>query len=145
MKLATDKFGGIDYDKSDVITIPKGLLGFDDLIKFVLVDHIEYQPFRWLQSIEQSELALLIASPDIVNNGFSDELVKKLVGHKELERDGNYDIFIPVIIPSGKPQAIYANMKAPIFINSNNNVGVQIVLGNNEYEIDYPIYDKLLT
>jgi flagellar assembly factor FliW len=145
MILDTDKFGEVEYSKDDIISIPKGLLGFDDLEKLIFIDKSSYQPFRWLLSIEQKEISLLVANPDIVNNNLSQNLIQKLKGHKELDKEGDFDIFVPVIIPSGKPQAIYANMKAPILINKKNNVGVQLVLGNNDYEIDYPIYDKLLT
>lgn len=39
LKVQTSRFGEIEVDNADVITLPEGLVGFPELARYVLLDH----------------------------------------------------------------------------------------------------------
>ena len=54
--IKTKPFGEIEIDEQQIIEFPDGLLGFDYIKKFVLLDSDgEKSPFKWLQAYEESE------------------------------------------------------------------------------------------
>ena len=63
MQITTPRFGTIDYDKDDVISFPTGLVGLPQLVEFVLIEHKEGTPYRWLQCLTDPEMAFLTADP----------------------------------------------------------------------------------
>jgi flagellar assembly factor FliW len=63
MQIETLQFGTIEVDKRDIIEIPRGLLGFEGYHRYALVDKEDCQPFRWLQSVEVADLALVVVNP----------------------------------------------------------------------------------
>ena len=52
MELISKIHGKINYDEKNVITFNKGIPGFSDLKKFVIVDLEGYEPFKLLHSLE---------------------------------------------------------------------------------------------
>ena len=62
MELITKARGKIEISEDRLITIPAGLFGFEQYTKYALVDS-DYEPFIWLQSCEDSNLAFLIIDP----------------------------------------------------------------------------------
>ena len=54
----TTRFGLWDID--NVITLPNGVYGFPELTKWTLIHHDDKSPFRWLQSIDDGQIAFVI-------------------------------------------------------------------------------------
>ena len=52
MVIQTTRFGAVQLQSGDVIDFPEGILGFNDLRKFVLLDDPNDEIFAWLQSCE---------------------------------------------------------------------------------------------
>ena len=72
MKLVTARFGEIDILDEDIVMFPEGLLGFSEFHRFVILNSQEGSPFRWLQSLDDGNLAFVIIEP--VNFLFSYDL-----------------------------------------------------------------------
>ncbi|MDR1858060.1 MAG: flagellar assembly protein FliW, partial [Treponema sp.] len=62
MKVATKAYGLIEVDERQKIVFPQGLLGFEGLKDYILLD-AERQPFYWLQSIDVEQVAFVLVSP----------------------------------------------------------------------------------
>ena len=60
MKIFTSRFGDIEIEEDRVISFPEGILGFEDLKKYAVIDMEEDNPLMWLQSIEEPALAFII-------------------------------------------------------------------------------------
>ena len=56
MKVCTKSNEIVDVDEKKIVEFPEGLLGFESVKKFAIIDS-EYEPFIWLQSVENKELA----------------------------------------------------------------------------------------
>lgn len=63
MKYMSKVHGEITYEDKDIITFKKGVLGFDQLRKFFLVDLKDTEPFKLLHSLEDEEIGFIVTSP----------------------------------------------------------------------------------
>ena len=57
MQIQTSRFGNVELDQEDIIEFPEGILGFNSLRKFVLLDDPTDEIFAWLQSCENPAIA----------------------------------------------------------------------------------------
>ena len=56
MKIDTTRFGELEVENSDIISFKEGLLGFENLKKFFVVDPGDQTLILWLQSTEQPNI-----------------------------------------------------------------------------------------
>ena len=81
MEIITKDNKKIDVSEDRVLTIPEGLLGFEEYTKYAIYES-EFEPFLWLQSIENQKLAFLIIDPFLICSDYEtdidDETLAKL-------------------------------------------------------------------
>ena len=63
MKLQT-KLGALEIETEDIITFPRGILGFSDYRQYVIVEQTE-GVFNFLQSVDEPSLAFVIMIPEL--------------------------------------------------------------------------------
>ncbi len=141
MKIVTKPYGKIDIDERQKITFPFGILGFEKLKDYVLLDAVQ-QPFYWLQSLDVVEIAFVLINPRIFRQDYVLE-----VDQKELEEigiTGEEDIldFAIVTIPDN-PAEMTANLQGPIIINKHTRVGRQSISVNSRWEVRHPVAKEL--
>ena len=138
MELSSKIHGKIQYDEKDIITFQKGIPGFNDLKKFIIVELKDYEPFKLFQSIENTEIALIVTSPyDFYENydiSISDETVK----HLKI-KDPSEVLIITTVTLNSDVTKITMNLQGPIVINTSNNLGEQIILDDSKYKIKTPL------
>ncbi len=142
MIINTTRFGQVDFKEEDVLTFPEGLLGFNDLRKFVLLDDPSDEIFAWLQSCEAGAIAFPLLEPDIFSETYNVTLSKGDLEGLKLKSQENAHYFSIITIPED-PTQMTANMKAPIVINLQEKVARQCVLQDNNLAIREPIFKKL--
>jgi len=140
MKLTTRHFGDIEIDEGDIITFPDGILGFEDVKKYVIIPNPDEKvPFQWLQGVDEPNLAFVITNPFLFKKDYEFDIPDSVV--EDLEIKGPEDVItysIAVVTEDIKDMTI--NLMAPIIINSNNKQGKQIVLDGDEYSLKYKIF-----
>ena len=57
IKLNTTKFGEVEVSKDTVFDFVSPIIGFNDLKEYTIIDYKPDSPFKWLQSMEDMELA----------------------------------------------------------------------------------------
>ena len=142
MKVATKAYGLIDVDERQRITFPQGLLGFESLKDYVLLD-AERQPFYWLQSLDNEQVAFILINPfffrpDYEANIDNDEL--KSIGILD---PGSVLIFSIVTILPESPMT--ANLQGPLVINRDTRYGLQAVLTDPRWKTKHDIIAELET
>ena len=65
MKISTSRFGELDVSNKEIISFKEGLLGFEHLKKFFIVDPGDQTLILWLQSSEDGNVAFPIIEPKI--------------------------------------------------------------------------------
>lgn len=142
MIIKTTRFGQVNVNNEDLLTFPEGLLGFQDLRQFVLLDDPHDDIFAWLQSCELPSIAFPVLEPEIFGQQYSTTLTKNELEILKLSTD-NKPTFLNIITIPNDPTQMTANVKAPIVINSNERLARQCVLQDNSLAIREPIFIKL--
>lgn len=130
--------GPIEYEEKDILTFNKGILGFEDLKKFILINLEEYEPFRLFHSLEDDELGLIVTSPYEFFEEYTVKLSDYVIGNLEIKNPEDTIILTTVTLNSN-PKKITTNLQGPIVINSLRNLGEQIILDNSKYKVKEPL------
>ncbi|MEG6570387.1 flagellar assembly protein FliW [Thermoanaerobacterium thermosaccharolyticum] len=142
MNIETKNFGLVSYNEEDVIYFDDGIPGFEGLKSFILLSVDEYTPFKWLQSIDDTNIAFVIIDPKAIVKDYKVELDEETVKLLDIKDLNHILVFAIVVIPD-EIEKMTANLKAPIIINAENNKGMQILIDNDEYMIKHPILKEL--
>jgi flagellar assembly factor FliW len=139
MKVVTSRFGEIDVPEDTAITFPEGIVGFKDCTRFVMFDCGDDGVFKWLQSVDRPEIAFVICEAHLIVPEY-----RAMVGRKELRvlnLDDPADAVVCLIlcIPPD-PKEMTANLLGPIVFNSEERLGMQLVLVNPEYSTKYRVF-----
>jgi flagellar assembly factor FliW len=84
MKIETKFFGEIEIDKNSILNFEHGIPGFEDLNKFILLDIKDNETLKCLQSIEETQICLLMISPW---KYFKDYEIQLSVGYRVVHED----------------------------------------------------------
>lgn len=139
MKIQTTRFGELEVNKDDVINFKDGILGFDSLKRFFVVDPGDQTLILWLQAIDDASVAFPIIEPKIFKPDYTVKLVPAEFTSLELEDLASASIYTILTIPQVVTE-MTANLKAPIVINNNKKIARQLVLQDSKLEVRYPMY-----
>jgi flagellar assembly factor FliW len=142
MTIHTSRFGVVSITNEDVIQFPEGLLGFNELHRFVLLDDPSDEIFAWLQSCEEPNIAFPLLEPELFAASYKIQLTKHDLEVLGLKSPEGLRSFTIITIPAD-PTQMTANMKAPIVINVASRVARQCVLQDNSLAIREPIFTRL--
>jgi flagellar assembly factor FliW len=140
-KLQTPRFGPLEFQEVDVIFFPKGIPGFEDHRKWILVGDDE-NPIKWLQSLDDEDVALPVLPPSLVSSDYDPQLLEADV--RELKATAkDLHLFVVVSVPEDAPWDATVNLRAPIIINSNERLGKQVISQREDYEIKHHLFDEI--
>lgn len=145
MKIKTTRFGELEVDKKDILTLKEGLLGFDNLKKFFIVDPGDQTLILWLQSIEDEGTAFPIIEPKIFKPDYTVKLLPAELTSLNMENLADASIYTILTIPNNDPTQMSANLKAPLVINNKTKIARQIVLQDSKLEVKWPMFKELKT
>ena len=142
MRIETREWGPLDVDERDVVHFPEGLLGFEELHRFVLVDAEEFRPFVWFLSIENPEVGFAVAEPHYFSAGPYDiNLSPGDESHLDLAEGDSIALFVVVSI-ADHGREITGNLKGPIVFNTRNRLAKQLVVYGSAYSVRHPILGR---
>ena len=136
MKIDTSRFGTIEIQEDQVFTFPMGILGFAKCKRFVVIDHTEESPFKWLQSLDEGGLAFIITDPLFFRPDYHIKLRRSELAMLEPVVEEDLVVSVIMTIPEN-PQDMSANLMAPVVFNMGNRQGMQHVLTNSDYPVKY--------
>jgi flagellar assembly factor FliW len=142
VKVKTTRFGELEVNPSDIVTFAEGLLGFENLKKYFVVDPGDSTLILWLQSTEDEKVAFPIIEPKIFKPDYIAKLLPADLNGLELESLQTAKLYSILTIPANVTE-MSANLKAPVVINSNKKVGKQIVLQDSKLSVKHEMYKEL--
>ncbi len=127
-KLTTSQFGEILIEERHIFRFPDGLLGFEELQHFIIVRDERTEPVRWLLSVEHPELSFPVVSPYFLQPDYA-------VGkdYSDLQR------YTPLVILTLGAEGATANMKAPVILDVQQQLGQQIIIPSDKFSTAHPI------
>ncbi len=142
MKIQTSRFREIEIQDPDIITLPEGLVGFPELTRYVILDHDNDSPFKWLQSIDDGSMAFVIISPLTFRPDYTVEVSEDEISTLSLETADDAVISVIVTIPMD-PKKMSANLKAPLIFNLKNRRGKQVIVKDAQYNTKHFIMEEI--
>ena len=142
MEILTSRFGKISFSSKEVYYFSKGIYGFPQEKKYVFLKLKEFDPFLWLQSVEKSDLAILLIDPFIFLRDYKPEIPKKELEFIKVQDLKKAKIYVTVTL-SGKLRQSTLNLLSPLMINTEKRLGKQVVLKSGDYKIQHSIFERL--
>ncbi|MBQ8635785.1 flagellar assembly protein FliW [bacterium] len=142
VKINTTKFGEIEVNKDTVFHFISPIIGFNDLKEYTIVDYKPDSPFKWLQSMEDMDLAFPVTLCSFFGIDYQFDIPDEEA--EKLDITSGDDVFVCNIanIPSSNPQGATINMLAPVVINIVNKKAMQIVLKNTEFQVRKKLFEE---
>ena len=141
MLVHTKPYGEIDVDERQKVFFPFGILGFENLKNYVLID-AKQQPFYWLQSLDVTEIAFVLINPFIFRPDYSIDVPDEELEEIQIRSEEDILVFSIVTIPENQSN-MTANLQGPIVINRKEKQGRQAISTNKKWGIRHPILEEL--
>jgi flagellar assembly factor FliW len=138
--MQTTRFGTVEIDDSQIITLPTGLLGFSMERHFVLLnDEGEGSPFQWLHSVDTPDLAFVVIDPQFA---FPEYAVTLTEDHlRRLEAASLEELTVRCIITMARElTGITVNLQGPLLFNMPKRLGLQLVIPDGKYSTRQPLF-----
>jgi flagellar assembly factor FliW len=143
MKVNTTRFGEIEVPEQDVVRFPYGILGFDASSEYVILNDPSTEPLRWLQSLQEPELAFVIIDPLRFRVEYELDLSDEDVDSLELSSPEEAITYAIVVIPKNEPQKMTANLQGPIVINAAKMIAKQVISTNSSHTLKHYVLEEM--
>ncbi|HHV94530.1 MAG TPA: flagellar assembly protein FliW [Firmicutes bacterium] len=137
MRVQTTRFGELEAAENEIITFPQGILGFEAVKQYILLEGSG--AFRFLQAVEEPDLTFVVIDPREVVKDYKAEVPKSEVADIGITDPQEAAILAIVTIPADV-RKMTVNLQAPLVINAVNRKGKQIVLSDRSYSMRYPVF-----
>lgn len=141
MRVVTRPYGEMEIDERQRIGLPWGLLGFEDLRDWVLLDAAQ-APFYWLQSLQRPEVAFVLIDPLVFRPDYEPGADPAELAGLELAAPGDALVLVIVTVPS-EGARMTANLQGPLLINRRTRTGRQVVSLDPRWGVRHVIADEL--
>jgi|CeladaMinimDraft_18_1061708.scaffolds.fasta_scaffold00758_8 flagellar assembly factor FliW len=139
MELKTSRFGTIVVDEREIYAFERGIPGFEDHKAFVIVSPEEDEPFSFLQSVSDPDLAFIMIDPFLFYRHYEFELPDNVA--QELKITTPEQVVVRAIVTiRDKLESSTINLVAPIIINAEARLGRQVVLDKSAYTTRHPLF-----
>ena len=150
MDIETTRFGRLSVEDERIISFPGGLLGFPDHTRFALIQTGEENYFFWLQSVDEPNLAFVVADPGIFFKGYEVPLrdeTRQDLGLGAPAEDETQTLttltagtFLQVFVICNKVDDwLTGNLLGPLVVNAQNRLGQQVVLTEKKWTTRQPL------
>jgi flagellar assembly factor FliW len=136
-----DFFKDLVYSKTDIISFPAGVPGFEANKEFVMVQIPEYLPFEWLVCIDGTRLRFAVINPLLFMPDYSPDLDKSHLTELKIAKPDEILLYVIVTIREN-PLESTANLVGPVLINKKLRLGKQVILEDEKYTTREPILRK---
>lgn len=143
MIIKTTHFGEIQINEENILDFEEGILGFEDIHKFGIINSEDPEsPFKWIQAIENPELAFALVDPFAIKKDYDFEIKDENASSLGIASPSQVAVFAIVVIPEDTKK-ISMNLKAPIIVNTDNKKAAQVILDSDKYTVRHFILDEL--
>ena len=140
MKIVTRDFGEVEIDESTIITIPKGIIGFEGTKRYTLLSPLGEDTFpMWLQAVDSSDPCFVVYDPWQIYPDYKFEIDDDMQSELNVVEGDGIRLLAVAIVPDDYKKTTI-NLRCPIIINTKNSIAGQTIL--EDYEFKYPVYSE---
>jgi len=117
------RVGLIEVEESDIVTFDP-IPGFPGKTRFVVMEHADDSEMAWLASMEDPELAFVVATPWTFFPNYDPPVEREHLAMLGIEKNEEVEL-LSIVTLSGR--TIYLNLAAPLLINATTRRGMQVI------------------
>ena len=133
VRFESTRFGAVEVQDESVIEFPQGLIGLGGA-RYALIATDAESPFRWLQSLDDPDLALPVTNPFLFFGDYAVELSDTDSARVGTEDPDAVDVWVTV---RATGEDVSVNLKAPIVVHAG--VGHQIINEAADFDVRTPL------
>jgi flagellar assembly factor FliW len=127
--------------EAGILTLPRGLPGFESLTRFALVEDPRYRPLAWLQALDDAAVRFVVVPRSLITADRASLTAtdRSLLGLDDDSTDSldiEWLLIVTVGVGSG---GATANLRAPIALNRRTGRGIQIILPDDRLPLRFPL------
>jgi flagellar assembly factor FliW len=135
------KFGTITVDEEQIIHFPRGVLGFADYHRYVLVER-EDSIFSFLQSVDEPGLTFVVIMPELVRADYEVELSNEEIELLQISSPEDGKVYGIVTIPENVAE-MTVNLQAPVVINTKERLGAQLIIAGDTFHTKHNVIAEM--
>lgn len=139
MRTITTRFGPVEFQDQTLLTFPAGIIGFPRSTRYIVLDHGRDVPSKWLQSVDEPDLAFVVIDPLLLRPELRIEVALEDIPELAVGDESDLFVFVLLTIPPGDPGGITANLRGPVVVNHRTRLAKQIIL-EDDLPTRYPIF-----
>lgn len=138
MHIKTKFFGEIEISSEQLWHFPKGIPGFEAERKFALLPIEGNSMFQVLQSVNDIDIALIVANPYTIVEDYSFDIDDPTIELLDIKQEN--DIFILGVLSLKDPlETSTINLQAPIVFHTTKKTAKQMIINDNKFVVRHVI------
>jgi flagellar assembly factor FliW len=130
--------GAAPAASSNLVQLPLGLLGFEQIKNYALLADPAEKPFAWLKVTDEKPLSFVVIDPFVVVPDYKPEIPQADVDFLGLKEPS--DALLLGIVTIHGPNRATMNLKGPVVINRQSHIGKQVIIVNAaDYSVHHPL------
>ena len=136
MQIQTSRFGAVSVEADQLISFPRGLVGFAKAVRFALLPAPDNEGFYWMQAIDDADLAFLVTDPQPFFKDYDVPIREETQQDLQLAdtKDGRL-----LVICNRVGEWLTGNLLGPLVINTASRTGLQVVLTEKKWTCRQPL------
>lgn len=131
------RFGPMDFDRANSVTMPQGFLGFAEHKEFGLAgfDDPRFEQFKLMQSLTDPKLSFLLLPLDLLPDAIARKDLEEAFETLSIPAE---DAGVLLVVNARKGEetvSLCVNLRAPVIIDTRRRTGRQHVLPDASYPI----------
>jgi len=132
LKAETKYFGEVEYIEEDVLHFVRGMFGFEDEKRFLVLHFSEDNNLLCLQSLNTPSLAFVMINPFTLHTSYAPVLQPEEL--KLLQVNESCELFFYALCAVKEPVSnSTVNLKCPIAIHDEARIAMQVILEDNTF------------
>jgi len=141
MKTVETELGIIEVSEKDILNFDEGILGFEDIKEYVLINHDESGFIMTLQPIETTVPQFIVLDPFVIYKKYSPKVSNDVLHYFNCKDCDSLKYLVIAVVGADHLETV-ANLKSPIVIDPATQKARQVILENTDYSIKYKIFNN---
>ena len=141
MHIKSKPFGEIEIDERQRLYFPRGILGFEGLKDYALMDATQ-PPFYWLQSLDVQDVAFILIEPRVFRPDYQVSVPDSDLSEIGITAIDEMLVFAIVTVPEDHRQ-MTANLQGPVLINKSKRLARQSISLDPQWQVRHLILEEL--
>lgn len=135
--IESESYGTFEVYDSQVYHFPKGIIGFEDVNAYALIQ-VESGPFYLLHALDE-QLSFILLPASLATDDYGFRIGQSVVDLLKIAQPEDVMTFVIVNVIDDQ---LFVNLKAPVIMNTANHQGAQHIIDDAAYPLRHPLTDK---